>query len=70
MLSKTRQHAPERAAGRLAELHRAASERRVGRAIRARRDLASPRAGGRVWLNGREVGGADPRYTHLETSHD
>ena len=24
----------------------------------------------RVWLNGRELGGADPRYAHLEASHD
>ena len=26
--------------------------------------------GGRAWLNSREVGAADPRYTHLEASHD
>jgi hypothetical protein len=25
---------------------------------------------GRAWINGREVGGADPRYIHLSESHD
>lgn len=25
---------------------------------------------GRVWVNGREVGGADPRFAGLEDSHD
>lgn len=25
---------------------------------------------GRVWVNGREVGGADPRFPGLEDSHD
>jgi hypothetical protein len=25
---------------------------------------------GRVWVNGREVGGADPRYAHLGRGHD
>ena len=40
----------------------------VPRAIEARRRLSRPT--GRVWLNGREVGGADPRYTHLSRSHD
>ena len=39
-----------------------------GRAVNARRDSA--RGVGRAWLNGREVGGTDPRYAHLEASHD
>ena len=38
--------------------------------IKARRALPRPGVGGRAWLNGREVGGVDPRYTHLEPSHD
>jgi hypothetical protein len=25
---------------------------------------------GRAWINGREVGGGDPRYDHLAVSHD
>jgi len=41
---------------------------RMPRAIEARRRLDRP--AGRVWLNGREVGGADPRYAHLSRSHD
>ena len=40
---------------------------RIPRVIEARRGL---RPTGRVWLNGREVGGADPRYAHLSSSHD
>jgi hypothetical protein len=51
-------------------MHRAEGDRRVGQIIKARRELATRRVGGRAWLNGREVGGADPRYTHLEASHD
>ncbi len=52
------------------ELHRADGDRRVGQIIKARRELATQRVGGRAWLNGREVGGTDPRYMHLEASHD
>jgi len=48
---------------------RAVGDRRVGQAIKARHDLAT-RGVGRVWFNGRELGGADPRYTHLKASHD
>lgn len=48
----------------------AARRRRVGQVINARRALARPRVGGRAWLNGREVGGVDPGYMHLEASHD
>jgi hypothetical protein len=25
---------------------------------------------GRAWINGREVGGTDPRYAHLDRSYD
>ncbi len=28
------------------------------------------RALGRAWINGREVGGADPRFAHLAINHD
>ena len=70
MASKRRDRPAEGRARRRGELHRSDGDRRVGRALRARRDLAASRDGGRAWLNGREVGGADPRYTHLEASHD
>jgi hypothetical protein len=49
-------------------------QRRLERAIEARRRLAdtadAPRLGGRAWINGEEVGGADPRFAHLTASHD
>ncbi|MFL5918873.1 MAG: hypothetical protein ACJ74X_09130 [Gaiellaceae bacterium] len=45
-----------------------ARDPRMPRVIEARRRLERPT--GRVWLNGREVGGADPRYAHLGRSHD
>ena len=48
-------------------------ERRLERAMEARRRLASAdagRHGGRAWINGEEVGGADPRFAHLSASHD
>jgi hypothetical protein len=57
------------AARRRGDLHRADGDRQVGRAIAARRGLATRRVG-RAWINGREVGGADPRYIHLSESHD
>jgi len=41
---------------------------RIARVIEARRKLG--RSTGRAWVNGREVGGADPRYAHLSRSHD
>ena len=41
---------------------------RIPRVIEARRRLARPV--GRVWVNGREVGGSDPRYEHLSRSYD
>lgn len=49
---------------------RGETHHRVGQTIKARRALPRPGVGGRAWLNGREVGGVDPRYTHLEPSHD
>jgi hypothetical protein len=70
MTSKARYRATEAAARRRGELHRADGDRRVGWAIKSRPGLAGHRVGGRAWLNGREVGGGDPRYTHLEASHD
>jgi hypothetical protein len=48
-------------------------ERRLERAIEARRRLASAdagRHGGRAWINGEEVGGADVRFAHLSASYD
>jgi hypothetical protein len=69
MTNNERHRAAEGAARRRGGLHRAAGDRRVGQAIKARHDMAT-RGVGRAWLNGREVGGADPRYTHLEASHD
>jgi hypothetical protein len=68
-MARTEQRAAAGAAGRRGDLHRAAGNRRVGRAIDARRGLAASRVG-RAWINGHEVGGADPRYIHLSESHD
>jgi hypothetical protein len=70
MTSTERHRTATGAARRRGELHRADGDRRVGQIIKARRELATQRVGGRAWLNGREVGDADPRYTHLEASHD
>ena len=51
--------------------------RRVGRAVAARRRLDSggdrrrpARRGGRVWVNGQELGGTDPRHAHLAMTFD
>lgn len=51
--------------------------RRIGRAMAARRQLdrsgerrRDRRSGGRVWVNGRELGGTDPRLAHLTESFD
>jgi hypothetical protein len=51
-------------------MNRADGDRRIGQTINARRELATHRVGGRAWLNGRELGGTDPRYMQLEASHD
>ena len=54
----------------------AISDRRVARATAARRRLQQThaarrsRGGGRVWVNGRELGGAEPRFAHLAQSFD
>ena len=45
-------------------------DQRIFRAVQARRRLASPRGGGRAWINGREVGGPDSRYEHLAAVYD
>ena len=45
-----------------------ARDPRIPRAIEARRQLGRPV--GRVWVNGREVGGVDPRYAHLSRTYD
>jgi hypothetical protein len=46
-------------------------DQRVSRSVQADgRRLPSPRGGGRAWINGREVGGADRRYAHLTPSYD
>ena len=50
--------------------------RRVERAVAARRRLDKSRErrrrqrGGRVWVNGSELGGMDPRFAHLTQSFD
>ena len=51
--------------------------RRVERAVAARRRLdrsrdrrRNARRGGRVWVNGSELGGIDPRFAHLAQSFD
>ena len=68
-MTRTEQRGATGAARRRGDLHHADGDRRVGRAIDARRDLTNRREG-RAWINGREVGGADPRYIHLSESHD
>jgi hypothetical protein len=68
-MTRTEQRAAAGAARRRGDLHHADGDRRVGRATDARRDLTN-RPGGRAWINGREVGGADPRYIHLSESYD
>ena len=43
------------------------TERLARRALRSRRERPSK---GRVWINGAEVGGPDPRFAHLARSYD
>jgi hypothetical protein len=56
-------------------------ERRISQAVAARRRLdrgasrvravdPPARAGGRLWVNGIELGGTDPRHTALAASYD
>jgi hypothetical protein len=68
-MTSTQQRATAGAARRRGSLHCADGDRRVGRVIDARRGSAA-RGVGRAWINGREVGGTDPRYIHLSESHD
>ena len=68
-MTSTQQQATAGAAQRRGDLHRADGDRRVGQTIDARRGFAT-RGVGRAWVNGREVGGTDPRYIHLSESHD
>jgi hypothetical protein len=68
MLS-TQRLAAARAARRRGGLHHEGGNRRLGRAVDARRDLADGRVG-RAWINGREAGGSNPHYAHLAASHD
>ena len=44
----------------------AARRRRLEKLIDAQRKLGH----GRAWINGREVGGTEPRYAHLALSYD
>jgi hypothetical protein len=37
------------------------------RSVRRREAAKAP---GRAWINGREVGGGDPRFDHLAVSYD
>jgi hypothetical protein len=51
------------------------TDRRVRRAVAARRRLTSERRRharrtGRVWINGSELGGTDPRHAHLALTFD
>jgi hypothetical protein len=49
----------------------AAARRKRRRAQRKPRPAAGSSAGtGRAWINGREVGGGDPRFDHLAVSYD
>jgi hypothetical protein len=48
-----------------------AARRQLGRTSSAVRAVDAPlRAGGRVWVNGVEVGGMDPRHATLALSYD
>ena len=51
------------------------SDRRVRRPVAARRRLTGERRRherrtGRVWVNGHELGGTDPRHAHLALTFD
>lgn len=47
-------------------------QRSVGlpQVIEARRRLEAIRSTGRAWVNGREIGGTDPRVAHLSALYD
>jgi hypothetical protein len=38
--------------------------------VRPARPRHEAKARGRAWINGREVGGGDPRFDHLSVSYD
>jgi hypothetical protein len=61
MTRKERHRTATGPAQRRGETHRADGDRRVGQVLKARRELATHRVGGRAWLNGRDAHGADPR---------
>lgn len=44
--------------------------RRPRRPRRAERRTGEERTYGRAWINGREVGGVDPRFAHLAAGYD
>ncbi|HEX8648934.1 MAG TPA: hypothetical protein VF715_18710 [Thermoleophilaceae bacterium] len=46
------------------------ARRRLDRTPPPSRLDPEPRTGGRVWLNGAELGGTDPRHAALALSHD
>jgi hypothetical protein len=50
------------------KIERARDARRRLRTTRERRQ--EPRRGGRVWVNGGELGGARSAFAHLSESHD
>jgi hypothetical protein len=56
-------------AGTIASLPQGAhrAERLARKALRDRPGRPSK---GRAWINGREVGGPDPRFAHLSRSYD
>lgn len=51
-----------------AERRRFQRDRRIQRAVEARQKTGA--SAGRMWVNGREVGGTDTRYQHLATAFD
>lgn len=64
MTSNERRDASGKVARRRSQPRGVRGDRRVERVKEAQREWAAPR-GGRAWINGREVGGVDPRYIHL-----
>jgi hypothetical protein len=45
-------------------------EQLLARVIEERRTKARAERRGRAWINGKEVGGPDLRYSHLSRSYD
>ena len=46
------------------------TQRRASRRRPAPARKSPDRAYGRAWINGREVGGVDPRFAHLAAAYD